>query len=180
VLLLLHAGSLLLCCCRLDTAAASALHGALLATPGLQLLSLQKAVFDYSSPTDATTNSSNSNNSSGSKGASLFSPALAAHPALAKLELQQVSGLQQHDWRQLGTYIAQAPHLQELLLQEVQLGHDAATSLAAGLLLQDRQTLPAATPGLRVLDLGSCALGQLSRSIRQPLQPACSADDGAE
>uniref|UniRef100_A0A383WDF2 Uncharacterized protein n=1 Tax=Tetradesmus obliquus TaxID=3088 RepID=A0A383WDF2_TETOB len=130
-------------CCRLDSTAAGALHDALLGTPSLQLLSLQKAVLDSNSSSTLP---------------SLFSPALAAHPALAKLELQQITGLQQHDWHQLGAYVAQAPFLQELLLQEAPIGPGAAASLAAGL-LQDQVKQPAAQPGLRVLDLSGCTLG---------------------
>lgn len=135
--------------CRLDSTAAGALHDALLATPCLQLLSLQKAVLESNSSSTLP---------------SLFSLALAAHPTLAKLELQQVTGLQQHGWQQLGAYVAQAPVLQELLLQEAQLGLDAAASFAAGLLLQQQgqltqQPAPAPSPGLRVLDLSSCSLG---------------------
>ncbi|WIA17564.1 hypothetical protein OEZ85_014391 [Tetradesmus obliquus] len=105
-------------CCRLDLTAAGALHDALLGTPSLQLLSLQKAVLDSNSSSTLP---------------SLFSPALAAHPALAKLELQQITGLQQHDWHQLGAYVAQAPFLQELLLQEAPIGPGNKLKGAEGL-----------------------------------------------
>jgi Ran GTPase-activating protein (RanGAP) involved in mRNA processing and transport len=156
--------------CRLDAAAAAALHDAILAAPGLQLLSLQKAIFETSSSTADTTSSTTSSSSSSSSAtaaAELFDPAIAAHPALAKLELQQASGLSQQDWRQLGAYVAQAPRLQELYLQETALGPDAAVSFAAGLQQHQDQLAAIATggtallshSGLRVLDLSSCTLG---------------------
>ena len=155
---------MLLRSCRLDSTAAGALHDALLGTPGLQLLSLQKAVCD----------SNNSNTSdSNSTLAGLFSPALAAHPALVKLELQQATRLQQHDWQQLGAYVAQAPLLQELLLQEAQLGPGAAAAFAAGLLQQQPAASPA--PGLRVLDLSGCTLGPDAASAAAQLGAALGA-----
>jgi Ran GTPase-activating protein (RanGAP) involved in mRNA processing and transport len=165
--------------CRLDAAAAAALHDAILAAPHLQLLSLQKATFGSSSSTAGTTSSS----SSATAAAELFRLALAAHPSLAKLELQQANSLSQQDWRQLGAYVAQAPCLQELHLQETALVSDAAASFAAGLQQHQGQLeatssialVSALHPGLRVLDLSSCALGaEAAAALGAALGRCCS------
>jgi Ran GTPase-activating protein (RanGAP) involved in mRNA processing and transport len=163
--------------CRLDAAAAAALHDAIQAARGLQLLSLQKAICETSSSAADTTSSTSS--SSSTAAAELFSAALAAHPALAKLELQQATGLSQQDWRQLGDYVAQATCLQELHLQEAALGHDAAASFAEGLQQHQHHQLTATAPpsssGLRVIDVSSCALGaEAAAALGAALGSSCS------
>jgi Ran GTPase-activating protein (RanGAP) involved in mRNA processing and transport len=166
--------------CRLDAAAAAALHNAILAAPHLQLLSLQKATFGSSSSTAGTTSSSSS---SATAAAELFRLALAAHPALAKLELQQANGLSQQDWRQLGAYVAQAPCLRELHLQETALVPDAAASFAAGLQQHQGQLeatsstalVSALHPGLTGLVLSSCAVGaEAAAALGAALGRCCS------
>lgn len=113
--------------CRLDPAAAAALQAAVLTQQQLSHLNLRSVVFARQ-----TSDSSSSTTATAGATTSLFSAAVAAHPSLSKIELQQASGI---DAAAVGSYLAAAAAaghtaLQTVLLDSISLGDSGMQHLA--------------------------------------------------